>query len=115
LKCDYPGAACPARSTIRRTGRLLVSSDGRQAAMRVTLHRSNFRRAGMTIESQIIEFLANHRGKLFCHPCIRQNVTLPNLREVEMALRAIGQAATFRYGDDECSECRRARPVVGAK
>jgi hypothetical protein len=71
--------------------------------------------APVTIESQIIDFLCCHHGKLFCHPCIRRTVTLADLREVETALNAISRAATFRGGDAECSICHGTRPVVGTR
>jgi hypothetical protein len=85
----------------------------RLCALRCTAATSDV--PAMTIESQIIEFLCRRRGGLFCHPCIRRNLTLPDIPEIETAVRAIGRAATFRHGDDECSDCRGTRPVVGAK
>jgi hypothetical protein len=71
--------------------------------------------APVTIESQIIDLLCGHHGKLFCHPCIRQTVTLADLREVEAALNGISRAATFRGEDAECSICHGTRPVVGTR
>jgi hypothetical protein len=50
----------------------------------------------MTIKTQIIDFLYSHRGELFCHPCIRRNLTMPDIAEIDVALRAIGKATTFR-------------------
>ena len=42
----------------------------------------------VTIENQIVEFLYANRGRVFCYPCIRKRLTLPDLREVEDALVA---------------------------
>jgi hypothetical protein len=69
----------------------------------------------VTIESQIIDFLFSRRSKLLCHPCIRRNLTLPDVAEIDTALQAIGNAITFRRGNDECGECRGIHAVVGAR
>ena len=69
----------------------------------------------MTTESQIVEFLYAHRGCLFCYPCIRRCLTLPDLREIEDALVAIGNAAHFKIADAHCSECDTQRVVVGVR
>jgi hypothetical protein len=60
-------------------------------------------------------FLYTHHGQILCHPCIRRNLTMPDIAEIETALRAIGKAATFGCADAECSECHGPRPVVWAR
>jgi hypothetical protein len=59
----------------------------------------------VTSENQIIEFLTQRRGRLFCADCIPLELRWPNPKDINGAMHAIGTAKGFRWASGTCSRC----------
>ena len=59
----------------------------------------------------VLLFLVDHRGRIFCHVCIARRLEL-NIGTVQKAVRDMRRTSDVRVADARCSQCEHERLVV---
>ena len=68
----------------------------------------------MDVIDRVANVLLGSRGNTYCNPCLATNLAVASEHELQQAVTALSDSASFQRGVSRCSLCGRERIVISS-